>query len=190
MEEGQLRAPRVKNPDYWGGAPTIDEVFFQTYTNADTMTQDLKAGTHRRRLRHPAGAVRAVVQDRRASTAIALQPVHCEYLSASTATTVPTHWATPCSSDVKFRQALQLGGRQARSCVDIGLERLRAPAARPCCRPTSGRPTSTPTTSPPPKSCYGFDIAKANQMLEEAGYNDSDGNGIREYKGKDIKLRL
>ena len=27
-------------------------------------------------------------------------------------------------------------------------------------------------------------------MLDEAGYTDSDGNGIREYKGKDIKLRL
>ena len=33
------------NPDYWGGAPKVDEVIFQLYTNPDTMAQDLKLGT-------------------------------------------------------------------------------------------------------------------------------------------------
>ena len=35
----------VKNPDYWGAAPTVDEILYEFYTNADTMTQDLKTGT-------------------------------------------------------------------------------------------------------------------------------------------------
>ena len=34
----------VANKDYWGGEPRIDELFFETYENADTMVQDLKAG--------------------------------------------------------------------------------------------------------------------------------------------------
>ncbi len=34
----------TKNPDYWGAAPTVDEILFEFYTNADTMTQDLKSG--------------------------------------------------------------------------------------------------------------------------------------------------
>ena len=33
------------NPSYWRGAPTIEELYFDYYTNADTMVQDLKAGT-------------------------------------------------------------------------------------------------------------------------------------------------
>ncbi len=36
---------------------------------------------------------------------------------------------------------------------------------------------------------YEFDLEKANQILEDAGYTDSDGNGIREYEGEDIVLR-
>jgi peptide/nickel transport system substrate-binding protein len=36
---------------------------------------------------------------------------------------------------------------------------------------------------------YEFDLEKANQILDEAGYTDSDGNGVREYEGEDIVLR-
>jgi len=36
---------------------------------------------------------------------------------------------------------------------------------------------------------YEFDLDKANQLLEDAGYTDSNGNGIREYEGEDIVLR-
>ena len=32
------------NKGYWKGAPHIDEVIFEIYTNQDTMTMDLKAG--------------------------------------------------------------------------------------------------------------------------------------------------
>ena len=35
----------VANPGYWRGAPTIQELYFDYYTNPDTMVQDLKAGT-------------------------------------------------------------------------------------------------------------------------------------------------
>jgi peptide/nickel transport system substrate-binding protein len=37
---------------------------------------------------------------------------------------------------------------------------------------------------------YTFDLEKAKAALDAAGYTDGDGNGIREYKGKDIDLRL
>ena len=34
-----------RNPLYWGKQPTVDEIIFETYQNADTMAQDLKSGT-------------------------------------------------------------------------------------------------------------------------------------------------
>jgi len=36
----------------------------------------------------------------------------------------------------------------------------------------------------------GFDPDMANQILDDAGYPDSNGDGVREYEGKPIKLRL
>lgn len=35
---------------------------------------------------------------------------------------------------------------------------------------------------------YGYDIDKANQILDEAGYIDTDGDGIREMNGENIHL--
>ncbi|RPI27265.1 MAG: hypothetical protein EHM52_05870, partial [Actinomycetota bacterium] len=35
-----------------------------------------------------------------------------------------------------------------------------------------------------------FDLDKARQALDEAGYPDADGDGVREYDGKPIELRL
>jgi len=36
---------------------------------------------------------------------------------------------------------------------------------------------------------YEFDLEKANQILDDAGYADSNGDGIREYEGENIVLR-
>ena len=41
-----------------------------------------------------------------------------------------------------------------------------------------------------PPTPYTFDLDKARQALDAAGYPDANGDGIREYKGKPIKLRL
>ena len=37
---------------------------------------------------------------------------------------------------------------------------------------------------------YDFDLDQAKQILDDAGYTDSDGNGIREYEGSDIVLQV
>ncbi|MEK7422405.1 MAG: ABC transporter substrate-binding protein, partial [Actinomycetota bacterium] len=59
-----------------------------------------------------------------------------------------------------------------------------------------GRPGTTISPSPnsawipeiPEEEQFAFDLELAKQILEDAGYKDSDGNGIREHEGKDIVL--
>ena len=43
---------------------------------------------------------------------------------------------------------------------------------------------------PPADVKYTYDPEKAKQLLDAAGYTDTDGDGVREYKGKPIELRL
>ena len=43
---------------------------------------------------------------------------------------------------------------------------------------------------PPADVKYTYDPEKAKAALDEAGYTDSDGDGVREYKGEPIELRL
>ena len=37
---------------------------------------------------------------------------------------------------------------------------------------------------------YAYDLAKANALLDEAGWKDTNGDGIREKNGKDMTLSL
>ena len=90
--------------------------------------------------------------------------------------------------DVDFRQALNWAIDRDKL-VEIGLTGYGRPGT------TWMPPDEWPADfdahyEPTAEEKFGFDIAKANQLLDEAGYTDSDGNGIREYKGKDIELRL
>jgi peptide/nickel transport system substrate-binding protein len=39
------------------------------------------------------------------------------------------------------------------------------------------------------EDAYEFDLEKARKILDDAGYVDADGNGIREHEGEDIVLR-
>ena len=44
--------------------------------------------------------------------------------------------------------------------------------------------------TPPAGVAYTFDLEKAKAALDAAGYTDTNGDGIRDYKGKPITLRL
>ncbi len=178
----------VANKDYWRGAPKVDEVIFQMYQNQDTMAQDLKTGAIQSAWNIPSAQFDAL-------------------------NSAPRSRGHQGGHDRVRRARLQLRRQEGLPQVDRAIRcfRIRPSAAR-CSGPstrTRSSPSATATTRLPadtivtrdfysaeadyhltPASPYTFDLDKARQALDAAGYPDANGDGIREYKGKPIKLRL
>ncbi len=172
------------NPDYWRGEPTIQELYFDYYTNADTMVQDLKAGTidgatglldaqYRQLLNVPG------IQARTINTNGFDQVAFNCYAGPSR--------GNPVLKDWKFRQALNWAiDKEKIASVSYGGH------AVPATTIITADYYSDPDWhwEPPTDVAYGFDLEMARQKLDEAGYKDTDGDGVRDYQGKPITLRL
>jgi ABC-type dipeptide transport system, periplasmic component len=174
----------VANPNWWGPKPKIDEIYFMAYTNSDTQLQDLIAGT-----------IDAAVD----LSSTQMKQLKSEPRMTARAVTVDgfTDLGFNCYSgpskghpvlrDWKFRQALNWAVDRQKI-VDL----------------VWGGNTTAGTTivppnyyhdpdwhwEPPADVKYTFDPEIANQKLDEAGYKDANGDGVREYKGKPIELGL
>jgi peptide/nickel transport system substrate-binding protein len=173
------------NPDYWGGRPKIDELYFEYYTNPDTMVQDLKSGLidgattlldaqYRQLLTEPGIEARTIQTNGFDELAF-----NCY--------TGPSR-GNPVLKDVKFRQALNYAvDKDKIIAVPYGGH------AEPGTTVITANYYSDPDWhwEPPAAEAYGFDLEVAKQKLDEAGYRDTNGDGVREdTSGKPIKLRL
>jgi peptide/nickel transport system substrate-binding protein len=176
----------TKNPTYWGTEPAIDEIYFEFYTNADTMTQDLTAGAIDAAHGIPVAQYEKVAQQD-GFQGFKGNVFTWDYLCFN-CYEEPTSQGHPVLRDVRFRQALAWAIDKERL-AEIGWGGYARPAT------TIMPPGEWPDDfdahyEPTPEETYGFDLDKANQLLDEAGYADSNGDGIREFEGKKIKLRL
>ena len=175
----------VKNPTYWGKAPTVDEIIFLTYQNPDTMTQDLKLGTLDAAWGLPQAQYKQL-QATQGLEALSYNYRNWDYMDVN-CYEGKASLGHPVLRDPAFRQALNYA---------IDRDRLVSIAWSGNAKPATT--IMTPDTwfdpdyhwQPPADQMYSFDMAKAGQMLDAAGYTDTNGDGIREYKGKNITLRL
>ncbi|MFN3983002.1 MAG: peptide ABC transporter substrate-binding protein [Caldilinea sp.] len=78
----------------------------------------------------------------------------------------------PFLTDIAVRKALSLAIDR-----NIIAEQLYGPAGRPTCNLLAGPPAVASTNN---DACLTQDIAAANALLDEAGYLDTNGDGIRE----------
>jgi peptide/nickel transport system substrate-binding protein len=167
---------------YWKGAPKIDELIFENYTNQDTMTMDLKAGNLDVAFGVPVAQFNAL----KSEPGIKAQAADQKYLVelAFNAYASPNSQANPVMQDEKFRQAVSWAVDKSKivaTCMggyaDVG-QSILVPSTDDAWTPTAAE-------------TFGYDPEKAKQLLDAAGYKDSNGDGVREDKqGKPIKLRL
>jgi peptide/nickel transport system substrate-binding protein len=175
-----------RNPTYWGTRPAIDEVLFQVYTNQDTMVQEFKMGLIDGAFgvppaQYPGLAATPGVQ------AFKSNLWYFEYLAFNTYDQ-PGSLGNPVLRDVRFRQALEWA-IDKQQLVKIGLSGFGQPGST-MMPPGEWPPNLDAHYQPTSQEAFGFDIAKANQLLDAAGYKDTNGDDIRDYKGKPIVLRL
>ena len=174
----------VRNPYYWGKRPAVDEIIFEMYQNADTMVADLRAGTIDAAWGIPTGQFSALKTAPGIET-VAYNYLNWEYLNCN-CNASPASKGNPVLRDQRFRNALNYA---------LDREKIDAIAFDGYAQP--GTTIITPDSwkdpdyhwQPPTDQLYSFDLAKANGLLDAAGYARG-ADGLRLYKGKPITLRL
>lgn len=178
----------VANKDYWGGAPKVDELVFQLYKNQDTLAQDLRLGTIDLAIEIPPAQVKPLDAEP-GITAAACSQKAFDYLSFNCYE--GPSLGNPVLRDVRFRQALNWAVDKERL-VELAYQGYADPADSLFERDFYD-PELDWHWTPPADIAYRFDLDKARQLLAEAGYRDTDGDGILNDPrngGKDISLRL
>ena len=177
----------VANKDYWRGAPKVDEVIYQTYQNSDTMAQDIKTGAIQSAWNVPSAQFDPLNNEPDLE-AIRAVTIGFDQLGFNCADQqkFPKSTGHPVLQDAAFRTALQWAVDKDKI-VAIGYSGNAAAADTILTRDFYPPDADFHLT---PEDPYTFDLEKAKAALEAAGYTDGDGNGIREYEGKDITLRL
>ncbi|MBM3146474.1 MAG: hypothetical protein FJ000_01105 [Actinobacteria bacterium] len=170
------------NKDYWGGAPKIDELLFVTFKNANSMTEELKMGSIDAAVGIPGAQFKALAEKDGITTN---SGTHWRFTELGfNCYDSPDSMGNPVLLDESFRQALQWAiDRQ--KIVDVAWAGLADPAW------VIMFPYSPFFLDVPEDGRYAYDPEKCMQLLDDAGYVDGDGDGIREDKeGKPLKLRL
>jgi peptide/nickel transport system substrate-binding protein len=191
-KKGQYARLKV-NPDYFRGAPEIDEVIFQFYDNDDTMVQALKNDDVDYISGIPINLFKSLKNQEGIETNSAPDPGFTELgfnlyepspelikeFDAPKETT-----GNPALLDPKVREAINWAIDE-----DSLTEKV-----------LQGEGVPGSTLVPPVLAKYhleldesdlqGFDIQRSKDLLRQAGWKDTDGNGIVDKNGEDLTLRL
>ena len=176
-----------RNPYYWGAKPAVDEIYCLIYQNPQTMVSDLKAGVIDAAMGIQEAAFAQLKSQGTQSgiTAISYYEYNWDYLNFN-CYTGPQSKGNPVLLDWRFRHALGYAIDQPRICR-IAFAGLAVPGTTLLNPNTWSNPDYH--WNPPAGESYTFDLAKANQLLDQAGYQRGPG-GYRLYQGKPISLRL
>ena len=168
------------NTDYWNGRPNVDSLIFQTIENPDARVSALTNGDVDMITEFPATAVTTLrnadnvevyVAD---STSGSLTDVFFNVVDPADCPTDDGGLCTghPALRDLAVRKALALA-MDKQQIVDVALLGLGSTGLS-LVPPGLGEWYASDVKD------YAFDVDAANAMLDEAGYEDTNGDGVRE----------
>jgi peptide/nickel transport system substrate-binding protein len=173
FEKGQFARFKA-NPNYYGGRPAVDKVVLRNFNNPDAMVAALKTGELDAAEDVPGQAFKSLQNDSKIQTIAGYQGAMSELAINGGDGLKKPH---PALLDKRVRVAIA-------HAIDKEAIVNRVLAG-------IGKPADTLSTSPNPEWApdipvsqrYDFDLDKANKILDDAGYKDTDGDGIREMPG-------
>jgi len=172
-----------RNPDFWGEAPKASKITFVLYGNEDVMAQALKSGDIDIVTEVPP-TIWDGIKSAENIKAVSLPSYSFHHLGFNVSNDEISK-GNPILRDRVVRQALSYAldrnqlvelalaghGRPGDSIIPIGIQDWYLPI------PAEKQMTANPE--------------KAAQMLDEAGYKDNDGDGVRENdRGEPLEFRL
>jgi peptide/nickel transport system substrate-binding protein len=167
------------NEDYWRGKPAIDRIIYQEYATEDAMIQALLAGEVDVLSYVPGTAVPTLLEEENIKVQV-MKGYGLDNIAVN--------------SHEDGTQPESLGDPAVRLAIEYAIDRQRiidvtqlgygSPGTSPIA-PALGDWHNTELEAVP------FDPAEGNRVLDEAGYLDSDGDGIREdADGNPLEFRL
>ena len=171
----------VANEHYYGGRPAIDRIIFRYFSNADAMVAALERGEIDAAHNVPGAAMAQLDADPDIEVVAGLQGGFDEIaLNGGKASNQPH----PALLDLAFRQALARGIDKAGATEDLWFG-----YAEPATTVSMGADFKWVPDIPEAEQ-FGYDPALANQLLDEAGYLDTDSDGFREMPGGGDNITL
>jgi peptide/nickel transport system substrate-binding protein len=169
------------NPNYWGGKPYLDEVVFRLFNNADAMVAALKAGEIDAIHDVPTSSFKEL-EATDGIVAVQGQQGGFDELALNGGDGLKK--PHPALLDLRVRQAIA-HAIDRQTIVDRVLEGLGTTS-------DAWSPSANPEWTPeiPEDERFDFDLDKARQILDDAGYLDTNGDGIREMPGGGRPLDL
>ncbi|HYJ61273.1 MAG TPA: ABC transporter substrate-binding protein [Actinomycetota bacterium] len=172
-----------RNPEFWGQEPTVDRIVYRVFTNEGTMVQSLKNGE----IDFADGLSSTLFDSLRGQPSIATHATASDWwlnLAFNFGGQSPDAHPLPALHDLRVRQAILMAidKQEIADKVYVG-------TAQP--GDTVIRPASTYWhLDIPSGEEVAYDPAAANALLDEAGYEDTDGNGVREDPSTGDPLHL
>ena len=175
------------NEDYWAGAPNIDEVVFRVYQNQDAVVAALRTGEIDFADSLQANLYNSLQDQPNIGTNNAVASGFTSIgINTGADEVIPDSDGSPILKDVNVRRALAMAVNK-QELVDKVLLGYG----------TVGSTIVPPTAAafhlePEGEDVIPFDIQGANDLLEQSGYTDSDGDGVREdpESGDPLSFRL
>ncbi|MDQ4095332.1 MAG: ABC transporter substrate-binding protein [Actinomycetota bacterium] len=182
----------VKSDTYFGEEPAIDDIYFQIYDNDDTMVQALKRGEVDYIFNPPTDLFLSLRGEPGIETVASPDPSFVELgLNVYEPTPESIDLGAPKESlgnpallDARVRQAINWAVDE-QEIVD---------------RVLRGQAEAGSTLIPPnftkwrleleDDELMGFDLERARDLLADAGWEDTDDNGLVDKNGRDLELRL
>lgn len=166
----------VKNTDYFGALPTVDEFIFVDYENADSMAQALMLGEIDGASNLNTAQFKQLLDDPNVD---AISGTERGFMQVGVnCWTDETSGGNPLLLDKKIRQAIELGMNKQKI-VDMAYNGQGAVGT------TLINPGDFFHYEPTAEEMRSYDPEKAMALLEEAGYTDANGDGVRENAAGD-----